>query len=122
MSGDTIEIKGLRVPTHLGWPDDERARPQMVSIDLVLHADLTKAALSDDLADTVDYDVLIREVDGLVRSSKSRLVEHLGEEIATSISRYRLIDRVTVVIHKVELELSGIDLGGVSVKIERTFT
>ena len=122
MTTDTIDIRNLRVPAHVGWTDEERARTQVVAIDLTLHCDLSKAGLSDDLSDTVDYDRLIREVDDLVRSSKSRLLEHLGEEIATSISRYPLVDRVTVVLHKIELELSGIDLGGVSVKIERTFT
>lgn len=121
MTHDSIEIRGLRVPTHLGWPDEERAREQTVSIDLSLHCDLSKAAVSDDLADTVDYDSLIREVDDLVRSSKSRLVEHLAEEIANLISRYRVVDRVTVEIHKIELELPGIDMGGVSVRIERSF-
>jgi FolB domain-containing protein len=121
MTHDAIEIRALRVPTHIGWADDERSREQIVSIDLTLHCDLSKASLSDELADTVDYDTLIREVDQLVRSSKSRLLEHLAEEIGTSISRYRLIDRVTVEIHKIELTLEGIDMGDVSVRIERSF-
>jgi FolB domain-containing protein len=122
MTQDTIEIRGLRIPTHVGWTDAELARQQVVSIDLSLHADLSKAALSDDLADTIDYDALIREVVELVGSSRARLLEHLGEEIANSISHNRLVDRVTVEIHKVELELPGVDFGGVSVRIERTFS
>lgn len=121
MTQDAIEIRGLRIPTRVGWTDEERSRSQDVSIDISLYADLTKASLSDDLADTVDYDTLIREVNELVRSSKARLLEHLGEEIASLISRYRLVERVTVEIHKIELELEGIDLGGVSVKVERSF-
>ena len=119
---DVIEIRGLRVPTHVGWSGDERSQPQIVRIDLALFADLTKAGLSDDLADTVDYDTLTREVTELVRSSKCRLLEHLGEEIATYISRYRTVDRVTVEVCKENLQLPGIDFEGVSVRIERTFT
>lgn len=122
MSTDTIEIRGLRVPTHLGWSDEERERTQVVSIDLSLHADLSKAAHSDDLADTVDYDQLVRQVDELVRSSSFRLLEHLGERIADSISHHKLVERVSVVMHKVELELEGIDLEDVSVRVERTFS
>ena len=121
MTGDRIDIRGLRVPTRIGWTDEERAEPQIVSIDLSLQADLSKAGRSDDLVDTVDYDGLIREVDELVRSSSSRLLEHLGEEIATSISHFEFVRGVTVEIHKIELKLPGIDLGGVSVTVERTF-
>ena len=58
----------------------------------------------------------------LVRSSKARLLEHLGEEIANLISRYPVVDHVTVEITKEELRIEGVDFGGVSVRIERTFT
>ena len=91
-------------------------------VDVVLHADLSRAAISDDLADTVDYDRLLREISDLVRSSKFQLLERLAEEIANLISRYQGVDRVTVEITKEELRLEGIDFGGVSVRIERTFT
>lgn len=120
MSLDAIEIRGLKVPTHVGWTDEERSEPQTVSIDVTLHADLAAAGLSDDLADTVDYDALIREIDGLVRASKSRLIEHLAEEIATLISRFRPVQRVTVQISKSDLQLEGVEFGDVSVRIERT--
>ena len=122
MSRDTIEIRGLQVPTHIGWTDEERAREQVVSIDISLGCDLATAALSDDLGDTVDYDRLIREVDELVRSAKSRLVEHLAGKVADSISRYKVVDRVTVEIHKIQLEIPGMKLDDVSVRIERDFT
>ena len=122
MSRDSIEIRGLRVPTHVGWTDEERSKQQTVSIDLTLHADLSKAGLSDELADTIDYDTLIREIDGLVRASKTRLIEHLAEEIATLISRFRVVERVTVEISKIDLQLEGVEFGKVSVRIERTFT
>ena len=121
MSSDAIMIRKLRVPTHIGVTDEERARPQVVSVDLTMHADLRRSAISDDLADTVDYDRVLVEITGLIRSSKTRLMEHLAEEIANHISRYPLIDRVTVEISKPEFRPGGIDVAGVSVKIERTF-
>ena len=120
MSGDAIQVRGLKVPTHVGWTDEERADPQTVSIDLTLHADLSKAGLSDELADTIDYESVVRAVDGLVRSSKSRLIEHLAEEIAHLISGYRGVDRVTVEVRKIDLKLEGVEFGDLSVRIERT--
>ena len=122
MTLDSIAITGLRVETHIGWPDEERAEPQAVVIDLTLHCDLSRAGLTDDLADTVDYDQTISEVRELVRSSKSRLLEHLAEEIATLISRNRLVERVTVRISKESFPGPGAGVEGVSVAIERSFT
>ncbi|HWL65057.1 MAG TPA: dihydroneopterin aldolase [Actinomycetota bacterium] len=122
MTGDSISIDGIRAETHIGWPDEERAEAQVVLIDLVLHCDLSRSGLTDDLADTVDYDTVISEVRELVRSSKSRLLEHLAEEIATLISRNPLVERVTVQIRKEAFPGPGAGVEGVSVGIERTFT
>ena len=122
MSADAIRIKDLRLPAHIGVTDEEQSRPQVVRVDLVMYANLSKPGLSDDLADTVDYNEVLNAVSELVRSSKSRLLENLAEEIANLISRYSAIDRATVEIAKEEFRPPGIDFGGVSVRIERTFT
>lgn len=117
-----IRIADLKVPTHIGVTDEERSQPQIVAVDVVMYADLSRAGISDDLADTVDYDRVASEVSDLVRSSKFRLLERLAHEIANLISKYRVVTRVTVEITKQELRLEGIDFGGVSVRIERTFS
>ena len=122
MTVDSIDITGITAETHIGWPDDERSVPQVVIVDLVLHCDLSRAGLTDDLADTVDYDEVIAGVRDLIRSSKSRLLEHLAEEIATLISRNRLVERVTVRIRKEAFPQPGSGVEEVSVAIERTFT
>jgi len=122
VSTDAIRIKDLRLPAHIGVTDEEQASPQVVCVDLVMYADLSKPGISDDLADTVDYDKVLTEVSELIRSSKSRLLEHLAEEIANLISRYEVVERATVEITKEEFRPPGIDFGGVSVRIERTFT
>ena len=122
MSSDAIRITGLRVETHIGVTDEERAEPQTIVIDLSLYADLTKAGISDDLADTIDYDAVITQVSELVRSSKPRLLEHLAEEIANLISRFRLVDRVTVEARKERLPDPSAEVEAVTVRIERVFT
>jgi FolB domain-containing protein len=120
MSSDAISIKNLKIPTHIGVTDEERSQPQTVSVDVTMYADLRAAGISDDLADTVDYDRVLRDVDELVRASKTDLLEHLAEEVTQLISRHGLVERVTVEITKDEFRSSGIDFGGVSVRIERT--
>ncbi len=122
MSSDAIEISGLRLQTYIGVTDEERAEPQAIVVDLRLDADLTKAGISDDLADTIDYDAVINDVSELVRSSKPRLLEHLAEEIANLISRFRLVDRVTVEVRKERLPGPSTNVEAVTVRIERVFT
>ncbi|MEA2447194.1 MAG: 7,8-dihydroneopterin aldolase/epimerase/oxygenase [Actinomycetota bacterium] len=122
MNSDVIRIKDLRIPTHIGVTDEEQSRPQVVCVDVAMQVPLARAGISDDLSDTIDYDAVLREISELVRSSKSRLLEHLAEEIAQLISRHRLVERATVEITKEEFRPAGIDLGGVSVRIERIFT
>jgi FolB domain-containing protein len=119
---DFISIRALRVPTLIGVTEEERSAPQDVEIDLTLHLDLSRAGISDDLADTVDYEGLVRNVAEFVQSSKASLIEHLAEDIATLISRNQLVERVTVTVRKPELSLPGLERGGVSVTIERTFS
>ena len=52
---DRIELRGLRTVAAHGVGREEHDRAQPFEIDLDLHAPLARAALSDSLADTVDY-------------------------------------------------------------------
>jgi dihydroneopterin aldolase len=69
-------------------PDDERAMPQLLELDVELEVDLDAAARSDELADTVDYGPLIE----LCRSTLERGEFRLLEAVAGA-----LVDRVLIV-------------------------
>lgn len=86
---DKIRICGLELEVYLGVRDDEQAAPRTAIADIALEIDLSKAARTDDLADTVDYDALCRalrehcsphQLDGSPR--RYALVERLAGEIA----------------------------------------
>ncbi len=51
---DRIELRGLRVSAFCGVLPEEKARRQPFEVDLDVHADLSTASASDDLADTID--------------------------------------------------------------------
>ena len=51
---DRIELCGLRCAGHHGADAAERAQAQLVVVDVTVHADLARAAVTDELADTVD--------------------------------------------------------------------
>ncbi len=97
---DTVLIAGLELDTRIGVTEDERAHPQPVVIDVAVDADLTTAAGSDDLADTLDYDALVEEIAVIAESREFNLLERLAGEIADRISTNEAVQRVTVEVAK----------------------
>ena len=54
------------MPAIIGVHDFEKHAPQDLFIDIALDVDVNKALDSDDLADTVDYDGLCKEITSFV--------------------------------------------------------
>ena len=52
---DTITIKGMHFYGYHGCLPEEQRTGQPFHVDVVLHADLSKAGASDELNDTIDY-------------------------------------------------------------------
>ncbi len=82
MSTDRIEIRGLRARGRHGVFADERRDGQTFVVDLVLERDLSVAAHSDDLADTVDYGTLSAAVAEAVATTRFDLIEALAGHLA----------------------------------------
>lgn len=80
---DTIVIKNLEVRFRVGVPDEERAQPQPLTITVELELDFHQAALTDDLAHTVDYFALSRRIKELGAGREWRLIEKLAADVAT---------------------------------------
>ncbi len=97
---DTIEIKGLRVSTHIGVPDAERGEPQELFVDLTLHPRRGFDTLSDRIEGTVDYHAVAIRVDALAAERERQLIETFAEEIATTILREFAVTRIEVGIRK----------------------
>ncbi|HVP35377.1 MAG TPA: dihydroneopterin aldolase [Terriglobales bacterium] len=79
---DRILISDLSARCIIGINEDERREKQDVLINLVIFADLVKAARSDRFEDSVDYRALKKKVLSMVESSKYYLLEALAEAIA----------------------------------------
>lgn len=85
MTGDVIELRGLRMLGRCGAGGAERSVLQPLEIDLCIGAGLAAAAVSDELADTVDYGRLCDVVAGAVDARAVALLEHLADAIARAI-------------------------------------
>lgn len=77
-----IHIRGLEIETRIGVPDDERAAPQRLKVDLEITPAHDFRTLGDDVARTIDYHAVCVEILRLARTGERRLIETLAEEIA----------------------------------------
>ena len=118
MSGDRISIRGLRVATHVGVTEEERATSQIVVVDVDAVVDLSSASASDDLSDTVDYGTLTTRIWELVQGHESRLLESLAGSVAQLVLEVVGVEQVLVRVAKESPPVKE-DLDSVSVRIER---
>jgi dihydroneopterin aldolase len=79
---DKLFIRELRVETIIGFFDWERRVKQNVSIDLELATDARRAARTDSVRSTLNYDDLARRLTEFVGQSEFHLVESLAEAVA----------------------------------------
>jgi len=116
--GDRIELRGLRVSAFCGLLPEERARRQPFEVDLDVHADLSAAAASDDLADTVDYGSLTTTVAAVATAERFDLMERFAGRIAEVVLAIEGVDAATVVVRKLRPPVPE-DLATSGVRIHR---
>jgi dihydroneopterin aldolase len=99
--------------------DFERANGQLFVIDVTAWLDLSPAALSDDLANTVHYGELAEEVAAAVSSDPVDLIETVAERVAQVVLGHKPVERVEVTVHKPQAPIS-VEFADVAVTIERS--
>jgi dihydroneopterin aldolase len=83
--GDRIFLRGLTCECVIGFIDWERRVKQTVVLDIELPVDCTRAAASDEVADTLDYKKIAKRVLGFIEASDFKLVETLAHRLALTI-------------------------------------
>jgi 7,8-dihydroneopterin aldolase/epimerase/oxygenase len=82
---DIIYISDLRIDTVIGIYDWERRIKQTVSFDLEMATDISKAASSDSIEDTLDYKAVSKRLIEFVGESQFQLVETMAEKVAAIV-------------------------------------
>ena len=98
--GGSIAVTGIRAYGFHGVFENERRDGQEFVVDVVLELDLSAAAASDDLADTVDYGGLAAAVAADVEGEPLDLIEALAARIAETCLRLERVTSVSVTVHK----------------------
>ena len=97
---DRIELKGLQANGFHGVCPDERRNGQLFVVDAVLSLDTRTPAASDDVADTVDYGRLARDLVAVVRGEPVDLIETLADRLAQVCLAEPRVVRTRVTVHK----------------------
>ncbi len=97
---DQIKLSGLRVWGHHGVFDFERCEGQNFVIDVTLFLDLSMAAGSDDVADTVHYGELASALAAVVAGEPVNLIETLASRLIDVCLADKRVAEATVTVHK----------------------
>ena len=82
---DIIFISELKVKTKLGVPAWERMVAQTIILDIEIGYDLSAAAKSDAIADTIDYGAVVARIQDTLKEHSFQLVEALAEQVCQLI-------------------------------------
>jgi dihydroneopterin aldolase len=116
---DKIFIHALKTEAIVGIFDWERQVKQTVLIDIDLAADIRKAALTDSIADTLNYKRVAKRVLAFVEASQFHLVETLAEHVAMLILEEFGVAWVNIVLNKPGAVRGSRDVG-VALQRDRT--
>jgi dihydroneopterin aldolase len=107
---DRLSLLGMRFEARHGVHPDEKVTPQPFEVDVILHVDLSRAAVNDDLDETVDYGPLYDVTRDVVEGPSFDLIEALAGAIAGAVlsaTDPALVDAVEVRVRKPGAPLPG---------------
>jgi 7,8-dihydroneopterin aldolase/epimerase/oxygenase len=98
--GDRLFLRGLTAECIIGVIDWERQVKQTVLVDLELPADCAQAALTDEMADTLDYSQIAQRAIAFIEGSQFKLIESLGQHLAERLITELGLEWVRISLHK----------------------
>lgn len=96
-----IKLKNLHLKTIIGvykWEDDVERK---ILINIELETDHVESMKSDDIKDTIDYDVITKNIKDLVKNNRFKLVEKMVDEILNLIMTDKKIKKCKLEIDKI---------------------
>lgn len=104
---DKIYIKGLKIFAYHGVNPEETENGQEFELDITMYADLSKARVSDDLEDTINYAKARKIVNAAMCDRPFKLIERAAEEVANRLIReFSALKKVDVLLKKPNAPMS----------------
>lgn len=98
---DAIIIEGLKVDTVIGCFNWERQIIQPLMLDLTIHNDLSLAAHSDELEDTLNYAQICELAAQVIQEAQPKLIEYAAQLVLECLfSTFPSIESIIITIRK----------------------
>ena len=97
---DEIRLSGLKLSTHIGVPDEERAGSQMLEADVIMRLSSRFEAMQDDISTTIDYAAVAARLQQIAAGKPRCLIETLAAELAECVLREFGAAGVTIDLRK----------------------
>ena len=111
-----IYVQGIKIYAYHGCFKEETVIGTNFLVDVELDVDLTKAALSDNLNDTVNYQTVFQVIKKEMEIP-SKLLEHVARRCINSLfNDFPTIEIITIKISKLNPPLGG-QINAVAVKL-----
>ncbi|MBV7328636.1 dihydroneopterin aldolase [Chloroflexi bacterium TSY] len=114
---DKIIIRDLVVRGILGVNPDERVNKQDIWVNVIMYTDITRAALTENLDETINYSAVSKRIIQHIEEGSDLLIEKLVTDLAKLILTEFKIAKVMVRVEKPTAARFGRSVG---VEIERT--
>ncbi len=98
-----IKIKNLEIECNIGVYDWEKTFNRKLIINIEIETLNEKSCLSDDLKDTLDYDIIYKNIKQIIATKKYNLIECLAKDILDMICSQDFISFARVEIDKVKI-------------------
>jgi FolB domain-containing protein len=115
---DRLVIERLEFEGFCGLMEAERNKPQPIAVDLHLLLDLSKAASTDNVSDTVDYAQVTAEIIAIAQQEQFSLIETLAERIAQVILAKHSVQELDLWVRKLRPPVKSVQ-GSVGARITR---
>lgn len=103
---DRLALRGMHFDCIIGLFDSERATPQPVELDVVMHFDIRRAAHEGAIAHTIDYGRVLGELRFILVAARFLLLESAAEAIAAWLLMPPSLDVPRPQVEEVQVRLA----------------
>ena len=82
---DIIFLSEVKIQTKLGVPEWERMVPQTIVLDIEIAMPNSESCITDEIADTIDYGLVVGRLRDTLNGKSFKLVEALAEHLCQLI-------------------------------------
>ena len=97
---DTVFIQQLAVKTTIGVYDWEKKIKQQLLLDIEMSSNITDAASSDNIDDTIDYASVASTITCFIEQNSFELIETVAEKVAAIILDEFAVSQVSITLEK----------------------